>query len=146
MNWFKHLFIRKDSQAESLPLIPERKPNISEPVISFVETFKANPKRFKIVEISSSGQYPTILGPTIISHKLIDKHEKLSWNFTSTTNYCFSDSRSYSRKYDGPYFLTDDETSYIVEVLSPYFNSRVDVYLEALSKREREALKNVYCK
>ena len=146
MKWFKDLFIRKDSQAESLPPIPERKPNISEPVISFVETFKANPKRFKVVESSCNGEYPTILGPTIISYKLIDKYEKLSWNFTSTTNYCFSDSRSYSREYDGPYFLTDDETAYIVEVLSPYFNSRVDVYLEALSKRKREALKKVYCK
>lgn len=50
MNWFKDLFIRKDSQAETLPPIPEKKPNISEPVISFVETFKANPKRFKVVK------------------------------------------------------------------------------------------------
>lgn len=146
MSWFKDFFTRKESQVESIPAPAQRKPDISEPVISFVETFKANPRRFKVVEISSNGEYPNVYGPTFKSYKLIDKYEKLSWSFRSTTNYSFSDSRSYICSYEGPYFLTDDEVAYISDVLSPYFNGRVDTYIKALSNRKREALKKVYCK
>lgn len=153
MNWFKDLFIRKDSQTETLPLVPERKPNISEPVISFVETFKANPKRFKVKYINSefrmSGFYP---------YHLIDTEAKLSWFFRirndsyTDLSLCMGYNHS-PRLTCYPSFLTSDEADFIYNSLRGYFYSKSRRLGELRDKRknrrlsnQREALKKVYCK
>lgn len=120
MNWFKDLFIRKDSQAESLPPIPERKPNISEPVLSFVETFKANPKRFKVVleSIEEDNQ-------ARFKYFLLDKQNGKRWRFSileifySITHYKENILQSH------PSFLSHDEADYIFDSLKEYYFSRI---------------------
>lgn len=152
MSWFKDFFIRKDSQAESIPKLPERKPDISEPVISFVETFKANPKRFKVKYINSehrmSGFYP---------YHLIDEQAKLTWFFRirddSYTTIDYYARYTQTRLCSYPDFLTDEEAHFIFNQLKTYFYDK-SVRLKRLRKqrkdrllnKQREALKKVYCK
>ena len=123
MNWFKDLFKwpvdHPASQPENKEVIPEKKPNISEPVISFIETFKANPKRFKVSKVScvvvgSSGSF---------TFTLEDKYNKLFWTFNLFEIYgpfC-----TYTLRLDHyPSFLTKDEADFIYDNLEPYFNCR----------------------
>lgn len=153
MNWFKDLFIRKDSQAESLPSIPEKKPNISEPVLSFVQTFKANPKRFKLFYIREKEWSPcgfmfewTVEHP--ISMKLVDTKENLAWTF-----YWYV-GRSYGLPINSyPVFLSPEEAKYIFDTIHDYHQKRFDEFLKTKDRiklkrgrKEREALKKVYCK
>lgn len=153
MNWFKDLFIGKDAQAESLPPIPERKPNISEPVISFVETFKANPKRFKVKYINSEFRMAGFY-----SYHLMDTEAKLSW-FFRIKNDSYNDLSLYMgyhhspRLTSYPSFLTSDEADFIYSSLRGYFYSKSRKLAELRDQRknrrlnnQREALKKVYCK
>lgn len=149
MNWFKDLFIRKYSQAESLPTIPERKPNISEPVISFVETFKTNPKRFKVVKNWET----SLITNHVQSFTLKDKYNKLQWDFNVDNRFdTFGVNRGGRVSYY-PKLLTRDEADFIYKELSPVFNNRLKRYrdlwderFERKANKEREALKKVYCK
>lgn len=149
MNWFKDLFIRKDSQAESLPPIPERKPNISEPVISFVETFKANPKRFKVFK-----NWDTLaITSCIHSFTLKDKYNNLQWDFNIHSRFGTFGMHPSAKVSYYPKFLTKDEADFIYKELSPVFNDRLNRYrhfwderFQRKANKEREALKKVYCK
>lgn len=154
MSWFKDFFIRKDSQAESIPKTPERKPDISEPVISFVETFKANPKRFRVKKISSEKEDNHIRN----FYTLTDTQTKMFWSF-STEHYMAASGASLQiyDQWQYPDFLTIDEYHYIAKVLREYIGPRSTKYYEIKLKRQnrdrlnsvskqREALKNVYCK
>lgn len=152
MNWFKDLFIRKDSQAESLPTIPEKKkPNISEPVISFVETFKANPKRFKckqldLNDLDKLAHNRNDYGPYIKRFKLTDNHEKLSWEFT-TQIYAIARCDEEIR---GPAVVTNQEAQYIYDAMKPYFETlemkRLDLILYRYRRPLRRKLMEIYCK
>lgn len=139
MEWFKSLFSRKTP--ERVFVIPDMKVNISEPVISFVETFKTNPKRFKVKKLSS-----VVLGSSAsITYRLEDKYNKLSWTFNAFKSYSLY--CTYTFRIDHyPAFLTKEEADFIYDNLSPWFNSRLDVYKEKRSIKQREALKKVYCK
>lgn len=142
MGWFKNLFIRKDSQAESIPAPIKRKPDISEPVISFVETFKANPQRFKVVRLSCRVESLT----AVFTYRLEDKHNKLSWNFNISRSMGMTFG-VYTTYIGGrPSFLTMDEANFIYEALTPWFEARKDRFKKLKLDKQREALKKVYCK
>ena len=138
MKWFKSLFSRKTT--ERVFVIPDMKVNISEPVIRFVETFKVNPKRFKVTTLYK------ITNPTqvLVNYSLQDKYNKLSWSFSVVVNYGFSISSEILEDY--PSFLTKQEAEYIYQTMLPWFNSRKILLKVRKDAKEREALKKVYCK
>jgi len=155
MSWFKDLFIRKDSHAESIPKMPERKPEISEPVISFVETFKANPGRFSIILTEDTvfakkgekfwkyhyGQEP------YIRLKLVDKVANLQWDFTLRTRNCFIINQYIPHPLCSyPQFLTEDEAHFLYDEIDELYENRRNRLKAIFDTKEREALKKVYCK
>lgn len=114
--------------------------NISEPVLSFVETFKANPKRFKVITLYKR----TNPAQVFVNYCLQDKYNKLSWTFSVVVNYGFSISSEILEDY--PSFLSRQEAEYIYKTMLPWFNSRKTLLKVREDNKQREALKKVYCK
>lgn len=124
-NWFKG----KEQKKQDTPV------GVSEPVISFVETFKANPKRFKLRKTDHVDFY-----------YLYDSKEKMSYEFYY---YNFNDYVGFGHpfKYD---WLTDEEKVYINTEMKPYYEERIAriiVYrTNKRTKRERQKYMKIYCK
>lgn len=120
--------------------------SISEPIISFVETFKANPKRFKVYRVKG---YDSQRMYRVLHFVLADNLEKISWNFDIKSVV----RGGYIDMSVAPKWLTQAEADYIYFQLKPYWlerdnrirNKRHERRKRKLEK-EREALKKVYCK
>lgn len=154
MNWFTSLFkSNKQNQNLPLPLVEIPITSISEPVLSFVEVFKDNPKRFKLFYnrdkewLSCSFMFEwTIESP--ISMKLVDLKENLEWTFL------YWPSRNYGLPVSSyPVFLNPEESNYIYKTISEHHSKRFQEFLKTKDRvnlkrgrKEREALKKVYCK
>ena len=120
--------------------------DVSEPVVSFVECVKGNPKRFKLKL--------TYDGNSI--YELTDTVTKQSWRLRESS---LSFSLKYSSKdparnyYGWPPFLTEDEKEHFLEHLKPHFEERSSRYVkireernQRASNKERQRLMTVYCK
>lgn len=126
--------------------------NVSEPVISFVKAFKANPKRFKIKY--DMDNY-TLMDPAYI---LTDTKEQLSWRFTLLPRSYDIRRRDmiktiqYRVVYGAPSFLSDNELRYIIDNMYPYYEDREKRFIAIrcdrmtrLHTKQRKALMKVYC-
>lgn len=119
-------------------------PDISEPVLSFVETFKRNPRRF-----SMSVESPRIGGPDF--YTLLDKFTKESFSAMVVLEPDY-DNYGYTRDWISyPTLLTKDEWEYVLESLSSYYTTRhlrlIELNLRRkinLEQRERNRLTEIY--
>lgn len=170
MNWFKQLFgigDKMETDINGLPIVrnlvpmpkvklckPEK--DISEPVLSFVECVRSNPKRFEVESDISTWFYTSYAEPReCAAYKLWDKSTKEGWylrgkhhyspNFFYTTNW------NTSRIYKDPSFLTLDEKEYILKEVSSIMEYRIERKnkLEEIRKdrrirNERNRLKEIY--
>lgn len=117
--------------------------DISEPVYSFVKTFKENPKRF-VLKLDYSGDY--------VKYTLTDRYEKLCWEFEIVYSYFMGQSQP-SYILGDACWLTRDEVNYIYEAMEGYYIGRMNLLEQKKQQRrnrlhtkQRKALIEVYCK
>lgn len=135
------------SRKKDKPEIKEEKVlDIKEPVYSFVECFKNNPKRFILKERRTLGG-----GAWTFYYTLIDRETHKSFKLIKyfKSNLFRSDKIVFSGY---PNFLTKDEITFIVKQLTPYYNERGEKYCKYLVEKrerslnkEREQLMKDYC-
>lgn len=127
MSFIKEMSKRWDNRMEGS--VKEESPkNIAEPVISFVECFKKNPRRF---ELSQLKHYCN-------GYKLKDKF--INKEFT-----VFLSNLSDKKFFSGAGFeLTEDEKEYIFGSIKSYYAERRDRYLEIKGQRSRKKLYEIY--
>lgn len=142
MNWFTKLFKKKEIEENK----EERVLDIKEPVYSFVECFKNNPKRFKLKVEKDPGRYSNCVR---FNYQLTDTQTKKNFEASRTI---------YSYRYiaDGfnnyPEYLSQDEIRYIYNELSQVYEVRRKKLQEIKQMRakrkadkEREQLMKDYC-
>lgn len=123
--------------------------DISEPVVSFIECMKENPKRFKYKKEMSL----SIVGNTVY-HTLCDFATKQEWTlYVQYYSYMQSVSHPHKTCFGWPEFLTEDEKEYLYDKISGILNERHDRKLtlkkqrkERDANKERQRLMTVYCK
>jgi hypothetical protein len=147
IRFIKNIFKKKQKTKE------EYVPDISEPVISFVETFKKNPRRFKI--------YTDYDLDILVNYILKDQHTKEKWSFSvrNIEYLCIGyipDGHINNYIFVMNNFLTIKELKYIYDNLHEYFFNRIVKYTDLKYKsrklkikkqkeQERERLKRIYC-
>lgn len=124
-------------KVRNIPPMPKVKPtkgnDISEPVISFLNTVRKHPKRFTVD--SDCGNYCVQVLMNIKhykAYKIWDKKLKAGW-YIKGSRYLMSNSTFvYKFTVDGPefyghaFFLTSDEKEYLIKEISSIMNYRVD--------------------
>lgn len=123
----------RKTKKEKVSLIEQSKKNISEPVLSFVETVKENPKRFKLTS-AAVGRY--------VDFKLVDRYTKESWYGVRR----FSTEDDPRRNVGYPKWMNEDEIDYVYEELKVIFNHRSSTLKQLRNQRERKRLMKIYCK
>ena len=137
------------------PLLTEKpivvKTNISEPVISFVNALKKDPKRFTIKkEFDEILLLPYGQG-TAYRYSVLDKSAKKSFTCTvrEVREFCYTDievgyeNKRYVRTKPEPW-LTDEEVLYVVKELEDFFKEKVERVRGKVEKRARERLTKLY--
>lgn len=121
-------------------------PNISEPVLSFVETFKNNPRRFSI---SLEWHHPGVV--SYFGYTLKDKTAGEEFSASVSKGWDWGGGNYIETWYNYPSFLTKDEWEHILESLSCYYKERDArlAYLRAarvtlMRRRERNRLTEIY--
>lgn len=123
---------------ETLPM-PEVNPckpekDISEPVFSFVEVYKANPKRFRVKKEYFQEE---------LKYTLHDKKENKTFSVCKTKFYTYYGRTSWSAMTNTKW-ATQDEIQFVYDTV---FNERCDrrkVIMDARSKVQRERLTKLY--
>ncbi len=134
---------------------PKKSINISEPVLSFVEEVKTNPKRFGFHKAVSNGHY-----------LLVDKNNRVSYGFKQGMIYHpflmrdvaqsfiktlpVFESENYKIKVEQVSWLTEDEEKYLYKELYEPRIKREERYKEVLhlrkEKNHRRKLRKLYQK
>lgn len=122
----------KDSVINAVETLPKR--NISEPVISFVECVKNNPKRFESNHIKERSTFDI----SVYSFK--DKATGQQWEAT-ILNYYYG----IKNIIKGANFLSEDETDFLIKEIDKIYSSRKIRYNALMNLRERNRLKRIYC-
>ncbi len=142
--------IFKTEEAETVWLHPEpevQEPkDISEPVISFVQCVKDNPKRFKLKDF-----YENTGSAYFSSRKFILK-DRATGEVFEVSLVC-SGRRDYWRFGKLHATITEDELDYIKEELTPVFEAKQEklyqiqrLRAQRVGSRERQRLMAIYCK
>lgn len=114
---------------------PTKGSDISEPVISFLETVRKNPKRFKVgVDCSVYILDKSIVEiPDYKAYKIWDKYLGIGWHvrgsrWTGSSVFLLehSDPDLKFCDYKHAFFLTSDEKEYLIKEISSIMNYRVD--------------------
>ncbi|WOZ57439.1 hypothetical protein [Pseudomonas phage vB_PseuGesM_254] len=144
MKWWKSLKKWATETAVEVELKALNK-DVSEPVISFLRTFNANPKRFKVIPLtdfkSNYHKYLTTgrhVSPTMDKFKFVDKVTKDGWTFSShvpielIVDLCWGTSTQRTDPYPRGLtiihdsgFLTEDEKEIIISTVYNWHCSRV---------------------
>lgn len=154
----KKMFGTEDRVVQDVPAVEEKLPekDISEPVISFVKTFKKNPKRFKarLKDHSfESADYPDY--KTLEQYELTDKWtgekfsvikwDRISFNMSSGST---TRSRIWSNT-SSTNWMTYKEVNHVSEIVFEAYEARIENVRvnrkEALKERQRNRLKSIYC-
>lgn len=138
------------------PPMPKVKPtkgsNISEPVISFVECVRKNPKRFDVAKDTSWSYSPE---PDNSCYRIWDKSLAKGWyvreeNWTGL--YYFTMPLFGAEYYEEAFFLTPDEKEYLIQEISSIMNYRVyrkakldKIRADRRIRDTRNKLKELYC-
>lgn len=149
-SWWKSLFQEPDLSTSGLPKVtcdvpmPEVKPpkpekNISEPILSFIEVYKSNPKRFKVKkEYTQEGSWSYTL-----KYTLYDTKENKTFS-VCRTHYYTSCSEFDWTPMANTKWATQDE---IQAVYGAIFNERCARYKtiqDSRAKAQRERLTKLY--
>ncbi len=146
-------YCKKKSKEKVTP--PKKSINISEPVLSFVEEVKTNPKRFGLYRAVSNGHY-----------LLVDKNNRVSYGFKQGMIYHpflmrdaaqsfietlpVFESENYKIKVEQVSWLTEDEEKYLYKELYEPHIARKERYKEVLrirkEKNHRRKLRKLYQK
>lgn len=142
-SWWKSLFREPDLANFGLPKVtcdvpmPEVKPckpekDISEPVLSFIEVYKENHRRFKInVECVSEN---------VNAWSLHDKKE----NKTFKAIICYLTYGSYYKGGKNTEWITQDELTFVVDEIRSFLSSRKDRIESKRDVRSRKRLTKLY--
>lgn len=123
------------------PIVTEKpvgvKPNVSEPVISFVNAVKKNPKRFKITK--SGGFSFGVFDYSVFDKKTLGNFSCVIYSrksvYTGNSQHVFGKSEPW---------LTDEEVLYVVKELEDFFKEKVERVKAKIEKRARERLTKLY--
>jgi hypothetical protein len=142
MKWLLNIFKSKKVVVEEIVDTVTFK-DISEPVISFLRAFDANPRRFKLKHFDYCYVWQRD------TYYLIDTLTEEDWKFEVDRKYTNSPIRLESL----PQYLTADEKELIVNSMRGYYEGRKCKLREIKASRqkrkletERDRLKLIYCK
>jgi hypothetical protein len=121
-----------------VPVVQEPPKDISEPVLSFIECVKENPRRFKLKQFFGLviGDYRTTY---CVTDKVADITYKVVWDGRGSGSFPITCS----------VYLTQDEKEVLWYLFQNYFYNQASIKGELIRKRkvrERDKLKSVYCK
>lgn len=135
--WYSKLFGKKEDIPEVAEGVVTEKPkDISEPVISFVECVRNNPRRFRLqVKYNTSSWAKWYL--------ITDKVENITWKVKVNSSVYGKN------EYSCDTYFTKDEKDLLREVFTEYFENQAKMKRELRLKRgmiRRDRLKSIYCK
>lgn len=124
----------------------KRTPDISQPIVAFVETFNKNPRRFSI----SLDWY--IFGPeSYYGYTLKDRVTGEEFSATVGKGWDWDGDTYTETWYNYPSFLTENEWKYVLKTLQEYYKHRKKrlttlrkIRAEVNTQRERNRLMGVY--
>jgi hypothetical protein len=137
------------------PLVTEPivvKTNISEPVVSFVNAIKKDPKRFVVKKEYMGINFPVCSGTSYrysVTDKLANKHfsctvrERYEPSYTISPYEVSFGYKKYVYSKPEPW-LTDEEVLYVVNELEKFFKDKVERVKAKIEKRARERLTKLY--
>lgn len=123
-NWEENRVLSEVSHSQ------DKTVGISEPIVSFIETFKSNHRRFKLETIASNWG---------VEYTLTDKLTKEVFNMYLTMSY-------YNSRYVGPSWMTEKEVDFVQNEIHTFYISRKIRLGKLQSERIRKRLMVVYCK
>lgn len=141
----KHDFDSKVKAAkESLEEdIKEKKLDISEPVVSFIETVKKNPRRFKY---TSSDKFYGAGNPFYVYYEVLDKQAKYQFGVFTVPDIDKDGCMIVSYlPLNTTSWMTEDEARYAFEVLKPFFKTYTEGRIERINAHKRKKLMSIYC-
>jgi hypothetical protein len=136
---------------ETLPM-PEVKPckpekGVSEPVLSFVNAVKKDPKRFLVKKGPHFDDGIHFYGSDWIKYGVVDSVAKKTFSCTiikDTTSYGYG-ANSPDRVFEkSEPWLTDEEVLYVINELEYFFKEKVERVKSKIEKRARERLTKLY--
>lgn len=158
--WIKEsLFGDRSSEEYHPEHLVVKLPDISEPVISFLDTVRKYPKRFKVgVDCSSYTVNSIEEIPDYKAYKIWDKDLSIGWHIRGSR---WIGSSVFLLEYDGPslkfchyehaFFLTSDEKEYLIKEISTIMSYRIDrkakldkIRAERRIRDSRNKLKELY--
>lgn len=167
MNWFKRIFCSQDEfnvHANGLPIakLPKADKDISEPVISFVNCVRNNPKRFKVVyEFEYTrlrltyDKSKTFVGecglPETYTYAFKDTKTGESWTLCGGTTWPRVYLTPVKNQTDNSEWLTKDERYYLITEIKNIMKDRKgrkeklqSLRKERKNRDERNRLKEIY--
>jgi hypothetical protein len=137
MKWLLDL-IKPKKVVFQVPIVQKPPKDISEPIISFIECVKENPRRFKLKQTFSFGlnDYKTTY---YVKDKVTGIVYKVVWNGGGNQSFPISCS----------VYLTEDEKEVLWYLFQDYFYNQASIKGELVKKRKmrkRDQLKSIYCK
>lgn len=146
-----YLNSKKNNSSVNEDVVEEPKLNISEPVLSFIQEVKNNPKRFHLKQVADiEEEYPMIKSTirTEEFYQLKDKDTLEVWDVSiEYSHYMYR-----NRTYKFPTWLTRDECKLIHSTFYEIYEARKKKIKqrelerkERNNQQERERLKQVYC-
>jgi hypothetical protein len=123
-------------EVHNIPRMPKVKPpkgsDISEPVISFLETVRKNPKRFKVgVDCSSYTVRSVEEKPDYKAYKIWDNKLEKGWyvrgsRWIASSVFLLEHINPLLCVYEDAFFITPDEKEYLIKEISSIMNYRID--------------------
>jgi hypothetical protein len=141
ITWLKEVFTNERVVPEITPEPEAVVKDIGEPVLSFVQCVKDNPKRFKLYTLETINNNPCFK----LKDSLYDQEFSFCLNYNAyypCTPLCDISAS----------FLTSDERTYLVDNLRTVFidkyykrNKLLKIRADRVKDKEREAMKKIYC-
>lgn len=130
--WIKYSFFGGRSSEKYHPeYLVVKLPNISEPVISFLETVRKHPKRFRVgVDCSSYTVRSIEEIPDYKAYKIWDKKLEKGWyvrgsRWIGSSVFLLGHINHLLCVYEHAFFLTSDEKEYLAKEISSIMNYRI---------------------
>lgn len=162
IEWIKKLFGKEEGvpldDKVYMPPVETKENGVSEPVLSFVECVRENPKRFDVDSIVSDTYCSYYDKGSSIDYRLYriwDKQVKRGWllrgeRFLSPFEFY---NPSEKRFYEDTFFLTNEEKLFVVEEITKIMGYRKgrkerleQIRHERRVRDRRNNLKEIYCK
>ena len=141
MSWFNNLFKKKVDKVVTEQKVVDPFEGIGEPCISFVNTVRSNPKRFKatLVATESTESGYTSRSTYIFKDMLLG----IEWGINERV--CYYAEAEYAW-YGLPSWMSRKEQHYVVNRVCEVYSQRNRKLKELLDKRGRQNYINKYCK